>query len=163
MKNTIDYCKKKLEDKKFRITPQRLSIFCFLVESDIHPSAEKVYKKVRKDFPNISFDTVNRTLLSLVDKGLIKLVEGGHGPRRFDANLKPHYHFRCLYCRRIIDFECDAYDQIKIPDEIKDKFYVLKQKILLEGICNGCNECNECFKNNQYKGDYPGTYDSLTK
>ena len=138
MENTNIYCKEKLEKNGFRITPQRLSIFRYLVESDSHPSADKVYKSVKTEFPNISFDTVNRTLLCLLGKGLIKKVEGGHGPRRFDGNLKTHYHFRCEYCNKIIDFECPSYDKTMVPEDIKKKFKVLKQKIILEGVCSTC-------------------------
>lgn len=147
MERTILYCKDKLENNGFRITPQRMSIFGYVVESDSHPSAERVYQKVRKEFSNISFDTVNRTLLSLLEKGLIQMVESGHGPRRFDANLKPHYHFRCVYCKRMIDFKCSEYDNIKIPEDIKKRFKVLRQNIILEGICPVCYE-NKIKKNN---------------
>ncbi len=138
MKDTYYYCKEKLNEKGLRITPQRLGIFCCLVNSDSHPTAEFIYKKVRKEFPNISFDTVNRTLLYLVDKGLVKIVEGGYGARHFDANLKKHYHFRCLHCKKIIDFECSEYDKIKVPENVKKKFKVLRQSIVLEGICPEC-------------------------
>jgi len=148
MENAVHYCKEKLEDNGFRITPQRLAVFYCLVESDSHPSAEAVYQEVRKQFPNISFDTVNRTLLCLSEKGLIKMVESSHGPRRFDANLKKHYHFRCMYCKRMIDFECPAYDNIEIPEDIKKRFKVLRQKIILEGICPSC------FENKKRKNDY---------
>ncbi len=140
MRNTFLYCKEKLEKNNFRITPQRLSVFCCLVDSKSHPTAEIIYRRVRKEFPNISFDTVNRTLLSLLEKGLIKIVEGGHGARHFDANLKQHYHFRCLKCKKIIDFECIEYDNINIPEDISDKFHVLRKKIILEGVCLECLE-----------------------
>jgi Fur family transcriptional regulator, peroxide stress response regulator len=156
MENTKLYCKEKLENNGFRITPQRLRIFRCLVESDLHPSAEMVYQEVRKEFPNISFDTVNRTLLCLLDKGLIKMVESGHGPRRFDANLKPHYHFRCLYCKRIIDFECPSYDKIEVPESVKKRFKVLRQKIILEGICPACLE------NRKRENDYLAKQRKLT-
>ncbi len=138
MENAEVYCKEKLKNYGFRITPQRLKIFNCLVESDSHPTAEIIYKKVRKEFPNISFDTVNRTLLCLVNKGLVKIVEGGYGARHFDANLKKHYHFRCLHCKKIIDFECPEYDKIKVPENVKKKFKVLRQNIVLEGICPAC-------------------------
>jgi Fur family peroxide stress response transcriptional regulator len=138
IENSKLYCQEKLKDYDFRITPQRLNIFRFLVESDSHPSAEMVYRQVRKEFPNISFDTVNRTLLRLSSKGLIKMVESGHGPRRFDANLKQHYHFRCINCKRIIDFSSEDYDNVKVPKDIRKRFYVLNQKIVLEGICQEC-------------------------
>lgn len=138
MEKTSIYCKEKLENNGFRITPQRLSIFSFLVESKSHPSAEDVYQQVKKEFPNISFDTVNRTLLSLLEKGLIKLIESGYGPRRFDANLKPHYHFRCLHCKRIIDFQSKEYDNVNVPEKLKKKYKIIKQEIILTGICPEC-------------------------
>lgn len=138
MDKTASYCKEILEQNGFRITPQRITIFRYLLESKEHPSAEMVYLKVKKEFPNISFDTVNRTLLGLSEKGLLKIVESGYGPRRFDANLKKHYHFRCVKCKRIIDFECLPFDKIEIPAEITNKFKVLKQEIILEGICPDC-------------------------
>ena len=131
-------CKKRLKQHGFKITPQRISIFSCLVESKDHPSAEMVYQRINKKFSNISFDTVNRTLLCLSEKGLIRIVESGHGPRRFDANLKKHYHFRCCKCKQIIDFVCPEYDNIKIPEDIARKFKVLKQEIILEGICPDC-------------------------
>lgn len=148
MEDIYLYCKEKLENGKFRITPQRLSIFRCLMESDSHPSAEMIYNKVKKEYPNISFDTVNRTLLSLLEKGFIQMVESGHGPRRFDAELRLHYHFRCLYCKRIFDFDCPSYDKIEIPEEIKKRFKVLRQNIVIEGICS------ECFRNKKKKNDY---------
>ncbi len=148
MENTEQYCKEKLVENGFRITPQRVSVFCSLVQSKIHPSAEMIYKKVKKEYPNISFDTVNRTLLSLLEKGLIQMVEGGHGPRRFDADLKPHYHFRCIYCKKIVDFDCSEYNHIKVPEDIKKRFRVLRQRIILEGICP------ECYENRRKKIDF---------
>ncbi|MDD3655276.1 MAG: transcriptional repressor [Atribacterota bacterium] len=138
MEQTVSFCKEKLEQNGFRITPQRIGIFRCLAESRDHPSAEMVYQKVKKEFPNISFDTVNRTLLCLSEKGLIRMVESGYGPRRFDADLKNHYHFRCCKCKRIIDFDCTEYDNIKVPEDVTKRFKVFRQEIILEGICSDC-------------------------
>ncbi len=138
MEQTISFCKNTLKKHGFRITPQRITIFCCLVNSEDHPSAEMVYHQVKREFPNISFDTVNRTLHCLTEKGLIKMVESGPGPRRFDAHLKKHYHFRCCNCKKIVDFDCKEYDNIKIPDDIVKKFKVFRQDIVLEGLCSDC-------------------------
>lgn len=138
LNHKFSYCKEKLEQSGFRVTPQRISIFYYLLESKEHPSAEMVYDQVKEEFPNISFDTVNRTLLCLVNKELIKLVENGYGPRRFDADLNQHYHFRCRNCKKIIDFNCPEYNQVKIPEDIARKFKVIRQEIILEGICPDC-------------------------
>jgi len=49
-----------------------------------HPSAEVIYKNLRDVHPNISFDTVNRTLLTLAEMELMQIVEGSGDARRFD-------------------------------------------------------------------------------
>jgi len=48
-----------------KVTPQRIAIYRELLQTDEHPSAEMLYEKVKKTFPSISLDTVNRTLLTL--------------------------------------------------------------------------------------------------
>lgn len=143
MDKIVSYCKERLENKGFKITPQRLSIFCCLVKSKDHPSAEIVYQQVKNEFPNISFDTVNRTLLSLWEKGMIRMVESGYGPRRFDADLKKHHHFRCFNCKKIIDFDCPEYDNIKIPKDIANRYKIFRQEIILEGLCPACLQKEE--------------------
>ena len=45
------------------ITPQRVAIYKELISSSEHPSAITIFNKVREYYPNISLDTVNRTLL----------------------------------------------------------------------------------------------------
>ncbi len=52
-----------------KITPQRIAIYKEVLESGNHPSAEDIYRKVKEFHPGISFDTVNRTLLTFADMG----------------------------------------------------------------------------------------------
>ena len=120
------------------ITPQRVAIYKELLSSLEHPSAIMIYKKVSQYYPNISLDTVNRTLLTFHKIGLAKAVGGSGDPKRFDPNLEPHHHFRCISCGEIIDFRDEFYDALEIPAEIKEKFVVLEKKVHLEGFCEQC-------------------------
>jgi len=120
------------------ITPQRVAIYKELLSSLEHPSAIMIYKKVSQYYPNISLDTVNRTLLTFHKIGLAKAVGGSGDPKRFDPNLEPHHHFRCISCGEIIDFRDEFYDALEIPAEIKEKFVVLEKKVHLEGFCDQC-------------------------
>jgi len=120
------------------ITPQRVAIYKELLSSLEHPSAIMIYKKVSEYYPNISLDTVNRTLLTFHEIGLAKAVGGSGDPKRFDPNLEPHHHFRCVSCGEIIDFRDEFYDALEIPAEIKEKFVVLEKKVHLEGFCDQC-------------------------
>ena len=114
------------------ITPQRVAIYKELISSAEHPSAVTIFNKVRKYYSNISLDTVNRTLLTFHKIGLAKVVESSGDPKRFDPNLEPHHHFRCISCGEIVDFRDESYDALEIPAEIKEKFVVLEKKVHLE-------------------------------
>ena len=143
----IDKRHKKIEAFKeicrnngLKITPQRTAVYQVLFESKEHPSAEMVCTKVRKLLPNISLDTVNRTLLTLNELGVSFSVEGSGDVKRYDGNLENHQHFKCLKCKRIIDFHHKPFDNIKVPFNISKKFTVLRKTVYLEGICNMCRK-----------------------
>ena len=121
-----------------KVTPQRIAIYRELIKTNEHPSAEMLYEKVRKVFPSISLDTVNRTLLTLNEIGAAFIVEGSGQVRRFDGALEKHQHFKCIKCKRIIDFHHQPFDNIKLPGDIDNRFIVLRKTMYLEGICNLC-------------------------
>ncbi|MHC4174330.1 MAG: Fur family transcriptional regulator [Planctomycetota bacterium] len=130
----INLCRK----KGLKVTPQRVTVYRELVGTNKHPSAEKLHSKVKKRFPSISLDTVNRTLLTLAEIGAAFVVEGSGDFKRFDANLCDHQHFKCVKCRKIIDFHHEPFDGIKLPQEIEQKYKVLRKTVYLEGICDSC-------------------------
>jgi Fur family transcriptional regulator, peroxide stress response regulator len=130
----------KCREANLKITPQRMIIFESLIDDKGHPSADIVFQRVRKKVPNISFDTVNRTLLSFVDMGLLRVVEGYGRPKRFDPDTESHHHFQCLKCNKIIDFCDKALDAIEIPKDIKNRFTVMGKKVVIEGLCDSCKK-----------------------
>ncbi len=127
-------------DVGLKITPQRIAIYRELLNTDEHPSADRLHEKVRKTFPNISLDTVNRTLLTLNEIGAAHVVEGSGDAKRFDGGLEKHQHFKCVKCKRIIDFHHKPFDNIKLPKEISKKYTVLRKTVYFEGICDLCKQ-----------------------
>jgi len=121
-----------------KVTPQRMAVYKVLFETKEHPSAEMVFQKVREVFPSISLDTVNRTLLTLSEIGVAFVVEGSGDAKRFDGNLETHQHFKCIKCKRIVDFYHKSFDNVHVPKSISKKFTVLKKTIYFEGICDLC-------------------------
>jgi len=136
--DSLDLFREKCREKNLKITPQRIVIYEELLKSNDHPNAEALYKRVKKIIPDISLDTVNRTLLTFSKIGIVKNVEGYGEPRRYDPNIKNHHHFRCINCNSLIDFDYKPYDDIMVPGDIKKKFNVTSKKVLLEGYCNKC-------------------------
>lgn len=129
----------KCHDAGLRITPQRTAIYRALVETDQHPSAEMVFRQIRRIFPCISLDTVNRTLLTLSQIGTAFIVEGSGDAKRFDANLNDHQHFKCIKCKRIVDFHQESFDHVPVPENLPSKFKVLRTTVYIEGVCDLCH------------------------
>ena len=123
-----------------KMTPQRIEIYKELVKTKEHPSADMLWRKVRKTFPNISLDTVNRTLLTLSEIGAAFVVEGSGDVKRYDGGMESHQHFRCLQCRRIIDFHHEPFDTIALPPELENSFLIVRKTVYLEGICRYCQK-----------------------
>lgn len=140
LENAMELFYSKCDEHGLKVTPQRVSIYQEMVKAKDHPSIDEIYQRVKKSLPNISFDTVYRTALSFFEIGIVDIVEGHSGSRRFDANTAQHHHFRCLKCHKIVDFDSDYYDQVTIPQELQSKFKVLNQRIILEGICDECDK-----------------------
>ena len=139
MDSLLETFRKRCGENGLKITPQRTVIYLEFLRSKDHPSVDALYKRIKKSLPNISFDTVYRTLQSFSEIGLANVLEGSGEPRRFDPDTQNHHHFRCIRCGNIFDFHSEFYDNIDIPKEIRAEFNVTKKKIILEGICKYCS------------------------
>jgi Fe2+ or Zn2+ uptake regulation protein len=124
--------------KGLRITPQRTAIYEALLKTTEHPHAEKVCSQVRRILPNISMDTVCRALKTFTEAGEIFVVEGSGVPKRFDANLEKHSHFRCLKCNCILDVCGDWVDNFQVEKNFAAKHKITKKVVYLEGLCESC-------------------------
>jgi len=137
-KEKIEAFRVRCRQAGLKVTPQRMVVFKTLLETDEHPSAEMVFRRVRRIFPSISLDTVNRTLLTLAEIRAASIVEGSGDARRFDGNLEYHQHFKCIKCKRIVDFHYEPFDNITVPRTINKRFTVLKKTVYFEGVCELC-------------------------
>lgn len=121
-----------------KVTPQRQVIFDELQGAKNHPSADQIFKRVRKRLQHISFDTVNRTLLKFAEVRLVDTVEGSGEPRRFDPEIQEHHHFLCTRCSGIIDIEKAETVDVPVPAEIRHTCTVTGKRIIFHGICESC-------------------------
>jgi len=139
-KKLMDIFYRRVKGRGLNITPQRTAIYQELMKAKDHPSADNIYRRLVKKVPNISFDTINRTLITFSKIGVVNIVEGYGQPKRYDPNLENHHHFRCIQCNSIIDFKNKQYDNIEVPEELNRQFSVISKKVVLEGLCNKCRK-----------------------
>lgn len=131
---------KKIDDEErgLRKTLQRMTILEELKKVKTHPTAEEVFKAVKKRLPNVSLATVHRNLDDLAGVGLILRLKVGGELKRFDATVGEHYHVRCLKCGRVADLPFKPF--MVIRKEVKNikGFCVSGHSLEYYGTCARC-------------------------
>jgi Fe2+ or Zn2+ uptake regulation protein len=86
-----------------RPTTQRHAILGYLAQTEVHATAEEIFRAVNRRDPRASRATVYNSLRSLAKAGLVREVASDGKAARFDANLHPHHHFVCEHCGAVED------------------------------------------------------------
>ena len=120
-----------------RPTRQRRAIFSALSARLDHPTAETLYRSVRRRVPGLSLATVYTTLEVLVEAGLAGRFIGPDGVAHYDARTDVHDHRRCLGCGRIDDIDRHTGEDL-IPLRPSADFRPTGYRIEVTGYCAGC-------------------------
>ena len=123
-----------------RVTRQRAAIYAALAETTSHPTAEDLYRTVRRQHPMMSRNTVYYTLGVLRQAGLVQEVNVGHEVARFDGNVTVHHHLICLGCGQIVDVMDDGLNQLAISSRQARGFHVLGHRVEFHGYCADCQQ-----------------------
>lgn len=123
---------------KYRKSKQRNKILDILRNTDVHPTADWIYNKLKKDFPKLSTGNVYRNLNILVEQGLIRRMDFGSTYDRFDAIQIPHYHFVCEQCGAVLDLDLSYDDQLNQKAMESSGYRVYNHKIQFYGLCDKC-------------------------
>jgi Fe2+ or Zn2+ uptake regulation protein len=133
-----DSRRKAAKKAPYRRSRQRDRILELLRSTESHPTANWLYARMRKEFPDLSMGTVYRNIGILVEQGLINRIAFGSTFDRLDARTTRHYHFICEECRDIYDLEpprrADLVGRISAPTG----FRVRRHEVELYGLCAKC-------------------------
>jgi Fe2+ or Zn2+ uptake regulation protein len=126
-------------DKSARRRTRQLEIVWHEVASDnSHPTADHIYRKVRRQIPNISLGTVYRDLQKLVAEGKLEVLTLGR-TQHFDPLLDSHQHFICQTCGRVYDIFVDKAEEILSSSLVQDGFTVTSRRLVCFGECKSCS------------------------
>ncbi|MGD9690463.1 MAG: Fur family transcriptional regulator [Phycisphaerales bacterium] len=75
-----------------RCTPQREEIYLALASARTHPTADELFKMVRRRQPGISLGTIYNTLSAFTRRGLCRRLGSEAGVARYDAETGNHVH-----------------------------------------------------------------------
>lgn len=125
-----------MERKRSR---KREAILDCLRQTDVHPSAEWVYRRLKPRIPDLSLATVYRNLALFKQEGLICSLGVVQGLERFDGDTSPHVHFICTGCGRILDLP-----GLQLPAELASQAVqitdgqVTGASLRFHGVCRHC-------------------------
>jgi Fe2+ or Zn2+ uptake regulation protein len=130
------------KEARERLTAQKSFILGYLKSVKTHPSAETVYKEVKKKLPNISQGTVYRVLNNFKRKGHLQVIDT-RDTAHFDGDTSDHAHFICEDCGNVYDV-IDECSKCGILRNKKTKIGKINSyKVNFYGICNICNSRNK--------------------
>ena len=117
----IELLVESLKKEGLRFTEQRKSIWDEITSSDDHREAEDIFLSLRKKNINVSRATVYRTIDVLVKNNLVRKLDIGDAPSKYENKIDSHHHDHmiCLETGDIIEFYNEELENLQ--DEIAKK------------------------------------------
>ena len=135
---------KKLKARGCRLTPQRLAVVKILATSEEHLSAEKIFDRVKPDFPSTSLATIYKTVTLLKKMGEVMEIGFVDAGNRYDGTRPyPHPHLICMKCKTILDPDVPALS--KLPKDLAQRtgYQIVNHRLDFFGICPRCQKKEE--------------------
>ena len=100
-----------------------------------HPDAREIYQSLLTEMPTLSKTTVYNTVDALREAGLVNVLRIAGEGTRYERTGKPHCHFLCRKCGKIIDmsFSCAQSDSLRL-----DGYMVEELVGCFRGVCKVC-------------------------
>lgn len=127
-----------LRQDAVRITDQRKAILSYLISTDTHPTAEKIYEVIRKEVAVTSLATIYNNLNLFVQKGLVKKIKAKDEAIHFDFFMEKHYHVICECCGKIVDLYYPQLTEFEQYAEEKTGFQITAHAVEIYGTCPEC-------------------------
>jgi Fe2+ or Zn2+ uptake regulation protein len=123
-----------------RVTSQRRLLLEVLSDCQAHLDAEAIYELAKKRDPNISLATVYRTLKMLKEVGLVeeRILDQEGQKHHYEITAEAHYHFTCLGCGRVIEFESPLIERAGRELAEGLDLEILHTRVHLDGYCPAC-------------------------
>ena len=129
-----------LRERGLRITPQRREIVKLLLRAEGHLTAQEVYERLQPRFPEISRDTVYRTLRTLAVLGLacqshLQTPEAS----RFALAQGHHHHMVCIDCGRSVEVADCPITSLVEGIAARHGFVAAGHALEIYGYCTACS------------------------
>lgn len=129
-----------LRSRGYRVTPQRMAILHVLCHAGRHLSPGDVYRKAKKEFPNLTEPTVYRTLEFLAKNGLARLSQAGRGHLTYEIASNEHHHVVCRICGNEVEVKHAPLEILYRKLESITGFLHIDSHLTFMGVCPDCQK-----------------------
>lgn len=134
-------CHKILQEKGYRLTPQRMLVTEALHDAEGHISAEEIYEQLHARYPYSNISTVYRTLELLKELKLVTGTDFGEGRVRYHVAEKGHHHHLvCRRCGKIVDLDESVLFPLKDILLLDYGFEADLRHLAIPGKCSDCGK-----------------------
>lgn len=130
-----------LQSRGLRVTPERIQILHAVLDTEEHLQAEELAYRLQKNGSRVSRATVYRTLIHLVEAGLVRKVDFGEGHAHYENAGKGeghHDHLICDTCGKVIEFFDPGLEQLQEEIAGRFDFHLTGHQFQLFGVCADC-------------------------
>lgn len=140
MTKYLDRLKNILHNEGLRFTNQREAVWEEILSTDEHRDADEIYMAIRQNGISVSRATVYRTIDVLVKNNMVRKLDVGMGPSKFEHKMDAHHHDHiiCVKCGRIEEFMVDKIEELQ--DRVAEEygFKLVRHIHQLFGLCEDC-------------------------
>jgi Fur family ferric uptake transcriptional regulator len=131
----------RLQEKGYRLTPQRLLILAAIENSHDHISAEEIYARVTAEHPQVNISTVYRTLELLKKLGMVYEIDLGERRIRYHAEASGHHHHLvCKACGSVVDIDESTLSPLRDILVREYNFRADLKHMAVFGLCEKCRQ-----------------------
>jgi Fur family ferric uptake transcriptional regulator len=132
-------CIESLQEKGYRLTPQRIMVVDALHSVESHISVEEIFAKLKQKYPYANISTVYRTLDLLKELGLAAEIEVGDGISRYHAREhSKHHHLICKKCGKAIELPDAELKPLAAALLTNHQFKADVRHLAIFGLCSEC-------------------------
>jgi len=134
-------CHELLQERGYRLTPQRLMVVDAIHGAEGHISADEIFERVKAKYPYANISTVYRTLDLLKELSLVVETDFGEGRVRYHiAEKGHHHHLVCRKCGKVTHLEESALGALTETLRRDYGFAADLHHLAITGICQECKK-----------------------
>ncbi|WP_295731286.1 Fur family transcriptional regulator [uncultured Limosilactobacillus sp.] len=139
MTESLTFAKQRIKQRGLRWTKQRESLVRILEASlDRYVDITEVDRRMRKQYPNISHDTIYRNLQEFKELKLVETKPGTNGLMvKLECDPHHHHHFICQNCGKVQEIKMVNFDYADYQKQLPGA-KITGHSFELYGYCAEC-------------------------